>query len=154
MVRNHGPGRGKQNTARGDRRDRHKLPETWKNVPESKMKELSKAASLCQSLPQGNSYNTVVGYWHGLPMTLLGSRNENSLRSSSKRLSSALNPQATQADQKMQVFLGNQLLQPQQSRSAACAMIPNQQNFTKQEERFNFSTIFSGCQIGQIHVIF
>ena len=27
------------------------------------MKELSKAASLYQSLPQGNSYNTVVGYW-------------------------------------------------------------------------------------------
>ena len=68
-------------------------------------------------------------------------------------LSSALNPQATQANQKMQVFRGNQQ-QPQQSRSAACAMIPNQQNFTKQDERCNFSTIFSGCQIGQVHVIF
>ena len=32
--------------------------------------------------------------------------------------------------------------------------IPNQQNFTKQDERFSFSTIFSGCQIGQVHVIF
>ena len=68
-------------------------------------------------------------------------------------LSSALNPQTTQPDQKMHVFRGNQQ-QPQQSRSAACAMIPNQQNFTKQDERFNFSTIFSGCQIGQVHVIF
>ena len=28
-----------------------------------KMKELSKAASLYQSLPQGNSNNTVVGCW-------------------------------------------------------------------------------------------
>ena len=64
-------------------------------------------------------------------------------------LSSALNPQARQADQKMQVFRWNQQ-QPQQSRSAA----PNQQNFTKQGERFKFSTIFSGCQIGQVHVIF
>ena len=63
IVRNHGPWRGKQNTAMGDRRYRHKLRETWKNVAESKMKELSKAASLYQSLPQGNSYNTVVGYW-------------------------------------------------------------------------------------------
>ena len=26
----------------------------------------------------------------------------------------------------------------------ACAMIPNQQNFTRHDERFNFSTIFSG----------
>ena len=64
-------------------------------------------------------------------------------------LSSALNPQARQADQKMQVFRWIQQL-PQQSRSAA----PNQQNFTKQGERFKFSTIFSGCQIGQVHVIF
>ena len=54
---------------------------------------------------------------------------------------------------RMQVFLGNRQ-QPQQSRSAACAMIPNQQSFTKQDERFNFTTIFSGCQIGQVHVIF
>ena len=53
----------------------------------------------------------------------------------------------------MQFFHGNQQ-QPQQSRSAACAMIPNQQNFTKQDERFNLSTIFSGCQIAQVHVIF
>ena len=41
----------------------NKLRETWKNVPESKMKELRKAASLSQSLPQGDSYNTVVGCW-------------------------------------------------------------------------------------------
>ena len=27
----------------------------------------------------------------------------------------------------------------------ACAMIPNQQNFTRHDERFNFSTIFSVC---------
>ena len=40
------------------------------------------------------------------------------------------------------------------NRLPACAMIPNQQNFTRQDERFNFSTIFSGCQIGQVHVIF
>lgn len=36
----------------------------------------------------------------------------------------------------------------------ACAMIPNQQNFTRHDERFNFSTIFSGCQIGQVRVTF
>ena len=35
-----------------------------------------------------------------------------------------------------------------------CAMIPNQQNFTRHDERFNFSTIFSDCQIGQVHVTF
>ena len=42
---------------------RHKLRETWKNVPESTMKEVSKAAGLYQSLPQGDSYNTVVRCW-------------------------------------------------------------------------------------------
>ena len=36
----------------------------------------------------------------------------------------------------------------------ACAMIPNQQNFTRHDERFNFSTIFSDCQIGQVYVSF
>ena len=36
----------------------------------------------------------------------------------------------------------------------ACAMIPNQQNYTRHDERFNFSTIFSDCQIGQVHVTF
>ena len=34
----------------------------------------------------------------------------------------------------------------------ACAMIPNQQN--RHDERFNFLTIFSDCQIGQFHVTF
>ena len=32
----------------------------------------------------------------------------------------------------------------------ACAMIPNQRNFTRHDERLNFSTIFSDCQIGQV----
>ena len=98
-------------------------------------------------------------------MTLLGRRNENSLKSynsppssqqlqlCSNVLSCALNPQAAQADQQMQVFPGNQR-QPQQSRSAACAMIPNQQNFKRHEGRFNFSITFSDCQIGQVHVTF
>ena len=36
----------------------------------------------------------------------------------------------------------------------ACAMIPNQQNFTRHDERFNFSTVFSDCQIGQVYVSF
>ena len=36
----------------------------------------------------------------------------------------------------------------------ACAMIPNQQNFTRHDERFNFSTMFSDCQIGQVHATF
>ena len=36
----------------------------------------------------------------------------------------------------------------------ACAMIPNQQNFTKHDERFNFATIFSDCQIGQVYLSF
>ena len=36
----------------------------------------------------------------------------------------------------------------------ACAMIPNQQNFTRHNERFNFSTIFADCQIGKVHVTF
>ena len=34
----------------------------------------------------------------------------------------------------------------------ACAMIPKQQNFTRYDERFNFSTIFAGCQIAQVCV--
>ena len=36
----------------------------------------------------------------------------------------------------------------------ACSMIPNQQNFTSHDERFNLSTIFSKCQIGQGRVTF
>ena len=36
----------------------------------------------------------------------------------------------------------------------ACAMIPNQQNFKRHANRFNFSTIFSDCQIGQVRVTF
>ena len=36
----------------------------------------------------------------------------------------------------------------------ACAMIPNQQNFTRHDERFKFSIIFSACQIGQVRVTF
>ena len=36
----------------------------------------------------------------------------------------------------------------------ACAMIPNQQNFKRHDERFSFSTVFSGCQIGQVCVTF
>ena len=101
------------------------------------IKELSKAACLYQSLHQGNSYSTVVGccFVKSHIMTLSGYRNEISLtsyyaRPSSRQLqvcrnvlSSALNPQATQADQQMRVFLGNQH-QPQQSRSAACDQLP------------------------------
>ena len=37
---------------------------------------------------------------------------------------------------------------------SACAMIPSQQNFTRHDERFNFSTIFSDCEIGQVYVSF
>ena len=37
----------------------------------------------------------------------------------------------------------------------ACAMIPNQpENFTRHDDRFNLSTIFSDCQIGQVYVSF
>ena len=31
----------------------------------------------------------------------------------------------------------------------ACAMISNQQNFTRHDERFSFSTIFSDCKSGK-----
>ena len=36
----------------------------------------------------------------------------------------------------------------------AYAMIPKQKNFTRHDERFNFSTILSECQIGQVRVTF
>ena len=36
----------------------------------------------------------------------------------------------------------------------AYAMIPNQQNFTRHDERFNFSTIFLDYQIWQVRVTF
>ena len=45
-------------------------------------------------------------------------------------------------------------LMPSDFTLPASAMIPNQQNFTRHDERFNFSTIFSGCQTGQVHVTF
>ena len=137
----------------------------------SMMKELGKAAKLSQVYTNHCIRATAITLWSDAGLsnrritTLSGHRNENSLKSYNARpssqqlqvcsniLSSALKPQATQADQQVQVFRGNQL-QLQQSTSAACAMIPNQQNFTRHKERFNFSTIFSGCQIGQVHVTF
>ena len=54
---------GHDETSKTRRGHRHKLREAWKNVPESTMKEVSKAAGLYQSLPQGDSYNSVVGCW-------------------------------------------------------------------------------------------
>ena len=135
------------------------------------MKELSKAANLSQVYTNHCIRATAITLWSdaGLSnrhiMSLSGHRNENSLISynacpssqqlqvCSNVLSSALHPQATQADQQMQVLQGNhQQLQP--SGSAACAMIPNHQNFTRHDERFNFSTMFSGCQIGKVHFTF
>ena len=62
-------------------------------------------------------------------------------------LSSAIIPQA---NQQMQVFQGNRQ-ELQQSGSAVCATIPDQQNFTGHDERFNFSAMLTGCQIGQVH---
>lgn len=129
----------------------------------SRMKELSKAAHLSQVYTNHCIRATAITLWwdsglsyhHAMTLYMSGHRNENSLKSYNARpssqqlqvcsnvLSSALNPQATQADQQMQVFQGNQ--QQLQSGSAACAMIPNQQNF---------STMFSGCQIGHVHVTF
>ena len=137
----------------------------------SMMKELSKAANLSQVYTNHCIRATAITLWSdaGLSnrhiMSLSGHRNENSLKSynacpssqqlqvCSNVLSSALHPQATQADQQMQVLQGNQQ-QLQPSGSAACAMIPNHQNFTRHDERFNFSTMFSGCQIAQVHVTF
>ena len=137
----------------------------------SMMKELSKAANLSQLYTNHCIRATAITLWSdaGLSnrhiMTLSGHRNENSLKSYNARpssqqlqacsnvLSSALNPQATQADQQMQVFQGYQQ-QPQHFGSAACAMIPSQQNLTRHDERLNFSTMFSGCQIGQVHITF
>ena len=117
----------------------------------SMMKEVSKAANLSKVYTNHCVMSTAITLWSnaGLSnchiMTLSGRRNENSLTSynappssqqlqvCSNVLSCALNPQAAQAHQQMQVFPGNQQ-QLQQSRSAACAMIPNQQNFMRHDE--------------------
>ena len=63
MIRNTQPWAMTRQAKHAEGGHRHKLRETWKNVPESTMKEVSKAAGLYQSLPQGDSYNTVVGCW-------------------------------------------------------------------------------------------
>ena len=147
MVRNHEPWRGKQNTVRGDRRHRHKLRETWKNVPESKMKELSKAASLYQSLPQGNSYNTVVGCWF---------------------VNDAVSSQEWKfPSQQLQAFSHlNWIHKPHKPIRKCKSSVGTSSNLnnldpllvlwfqTSRTSQINFSTIFSGRQIGQIHVIF
>ena len=114
------------------------------NKLRSMMKELSKAGDLFQFYTNHCIRSTAITLWSnaGLPnrhiTTLSGHSNENSLKSynvspSSQQLqvcssvfSAAINPQATQADQQMQACCGKQQ-QPQQSRSTACAMIPNQQ---------------------------
>ena len=135
------------------------------------MKEFSKAANLSQVYTNHCIRATAITLWSdaGLSnrhiMSLSGHRNENSLKSYNARpssqqlqvcsniLSSVLHQQATQADQQMQVLQGNQQ-QLQPSGYDACAMIPNHQNIARHDERFNFSTMFSGCQIGQVHVTF
>jgi len=133
----------------------------------SMMEELNKKANLSHVYTNHCIRATAVTLWSdaGLSNSLSSHGNENSLKSYDARpssqqlqecsnvLSSTLNPKATPADQQMQVLRGNQQ-QLQQSGSVACAMIPNQQNFTRHDEQFNFSTMFSGCQIGQVHVIF
>ena len=135
------------------------------------MKELSSAANLSQIYTNHSIRTTAITLWSDAGvsyrdiMTLSGHRNGNSLKSynagpssqqlqvCSNVLSSALNPQTTQADQQIQVLQGYQQ-ELHQSGSAACAVISKQQNFTRHDERFNFSTMFSGCQIRQVHVTF
>ena len=96
MVRTMGHDGAKQNTPRGDRRHRHKLRETSKNVPESKMKDLM--ISKLKRLVYTNHClrATAITLWSdaGLSMTLSGHRNENSLHiCSSKR--SLICPEST-----------------------------------------------------------
>ena len=55
MIRNTQPWSMTRQAKHAEGGHRHKLRETWKNVPESTMKEVSKAAGLYQSLPRGDS---------------------------------------------------------------------------------------------------
>ena len=92
-------------------------------------------------------------------MTLSGNRN--SLKSYNARLSSQklqvcsnvlsseLTPQATQADQKMQVFRGNQQ-QLQQSRSTGYDFKPAKGTMSDSTSQ---PCIFSGCQTGKFNLL-
>ena len=89
-------------------------------------KELSSAASLSQIYTNHSIKVTAITLWsddgwsYRHIMTLSGNRNENSLKTYNARplsqqpqvcnnvLSSALNPQATQVDQQIQVLQGHQ----------------------------------------------
>ena len=111
------------------------------------MKELRKAASLYQSLPQGDSYNTVVGCWVVNDV----------VRSQEWKFPS----------QQLQAFSDLPWIRmphkPIRKCKSSVGTGNNLNNLdpllvlwfqTSRTSQINFSTIFSGRQIGQIHVIF
>ena len=130
------------------------------------MKDLSKAANLSKIYTNHCVRATAITLWSnaGLSnrhiMSLSGHRNENSLRSYNTRpssqqlqlcsnvLSTAL---ADSADQQLLPHQGNQ--QPVQVASGrATTTIPTQNIYASHDEKVTFAAMFSGCQIGQVHV--
>ena len=126
------------------------------------MKALSEAAKLSQVYTNHCVRATAITLWSdaGLSnrhiMSISGHRNENSLRSYNARpssnqlqlcsnvLSTALNP----AEQQLQIQQQN--LPPALSPNAVT--VPSQNIFSRHDERVTFASMFSGCQIGNVHV--
>ena len=129
------------------------------------MKDLSRAAALSKIYTNHSVRATAITLWSdaGLSnrhiMSLSGHKNENSLRSYNQRpssqqlqlcsnvLSSALDPAISQ----MIPYQENQV---SSASNRVLSSIPAAQIYSRHEEQVSFAAMFSGCQIGNVHVSF
>ena len=128
------------------------------------MKILSKAANLSKIYTNHSVRATAITLWSdaGLSnrhiMSLSGHRNENSLRSyntrpSSQQLQLCSNVLSTALNSADQHLLPQKVTQqPDLTSGIATCTIPTQNIYSRHDEKVSFAAMFSGCQIGQVHI--
>ena len=128
------------------------------------MKILSKAANLSKIYTNHSLRATAITLWSdaGLSnrhiMSLSGHRNETSLRSyntrpSSQQLQLCSNVLSTALNSADQHLLPQKVTQqPDLTSGIAACTIPTQNIYSRHDEKVSFAAMFSGCQIGQVHI--
>ena len=128
------------------------------------MKILSKAANLSKIYTNHSVRATAITLWSdaGLSnrhiMSLSGHRNENSLRSyntrpSSQQLQLCSNVLSTALNSADQHLLPQKVTQqPDLTSGIATCTIPTQNIYSRHDDKVSFAAMFSGCQIGQVHI--
>ena len=128
------------------------------------MKILHKAANLSKIYINHSVRATAITLWSdaGLSnrhiMSLSGHRKENSLRSyntppSSQQLQLCSNVLSTALNSAYQHLLPLRLTQqPDLTSGIATCTIPTQNIYSRHDEKVSFAAMFSGCQIGQVHI--